>query len=100
VVRGTALTPAQDYPWNRGWSDDRFGSARPVGSGSLFCDGSVHFMSCSVDATTFARLGSRNDGYPITGNYRSLPREPRFVFRVLDRTSSRPVPGREPRHSV
>jgi len=68
-VRGTTMTPAQDYPWNRGYSDNRFGSSHPSGCNFLLCDGSVRLISYSVSANTFALLGSRNDGQPIAGNY-------------------------------
>jgi prepilin-type N-terminal cleavage/methylation domain-containing protein len=68
-IRGTWMTPARDYPWNRGYSDDRFGSAHPTGCSFVFGDGSVHFIGYSVNAQTFVLLGCRNDGHPITGDY-------------------------------
>jgi prepilin-type N-terminal cleavage/methylation domain-containing protein/prepilin-type processing-associated H-X9-DG protein len=34
----------------------------------LLCDGSVHFVSDAVDATTWARVGARGDGQPV-GDY-------------------------------
>jgi prepilin-type N-terminal cleavage/methylation domain-containing protein/prepilin-type processing-associated H-X9-DG protein len=43
-------------------------SYHPGGVNLLHCDGSVRFVSDSVDATTWARVGSRGDGQPI-GDY-------------------------------
>ncbi|MBM3982348.1 MAG: DUF1559 domain-containing protein [Planctomycetes bacterium] len=70
VVRGTQITPARDVNWGRGYSDNRFGSSHPTGANFLFGDGSVKHISYSVNANTFALLGSRNDGQPVpSSNY-------------------------------
>jgi prepilin-type processing-associated H-X9-DG protein len=45
-----------------------FGSAHSGGCQTVFCDGSVHFISQTIDATTWQRLGNRKDGMPIDGN--------------------------------
>lgn len=41
------------------------GSRHTGGANFLFADGSVRFIRDTVDATTFSRLGSRNDGLVI-----------------------------------
>jgi prepilin-type N-terminal cleavage/methylation domain-containing protein/prepilin-type processing-associated H-X9-DG protein len=44
------------------------GAARSYHSGGVnvcFCDGSVHFITDSIDAATWQNLGSRADGVPI-----------------------------------
>jgi len=69
VVRGTSIPPAQDVKWNRGYSDNRFGSIHSGGCYFMLGDASVRMISYSVDPTTFQRLGSRNDGQPIPGDY-------------------------------
>ncbi len=43
----------------------RFGSSHPGGFMSVFVDGSVHFISYTIDLTTFDRVGLRSDGNPI-----------------------------------
>jgi prepilin-type N-terminal cleavage/methylation domain-containing protein/prepilin-type processing-associated H-X9-DG protein len=45
-----------------------FGSAHSGGCQAAFCDGSIHFLTDSIDATVWSRLGNRNDGMPIDGN--------------------------------
>ena len=69
MVRGTSIPPAPDGNWNRGYSDNRFGSAHTGGCLFVMCDGSVKFINYNVDPLTFALLGSRNDGQAITTNY-------------------------------
>jgi prepilin-type N-terminal cleavage/methylation domain-containing protein len=58
-----ACQPAQDVP---GWSDDvNFGSAHSSGFCMAFCDGSVTFISYSIDLETNRRLGVRNDNLVV-----------------------------------
>ncbi len=64
VCRTTAVMPLQDRPGVS--STANFGSAHPSLCIFVFCDGSVHKLSLSIDAATFANLGSRNDGKPIS----------------------------------
>jgi prepilin-type N-terminal cleavage/methylation domain-containing protein len=60
MYRLTATQPVQD---RRGLSSEtQFGSAHPGLCIFVFCDGSVHKISNSVDLVTFRNLGSRNDG--------------------------------------
>jgi prepilin-type N-terminal cleavage/methylation domain-containing protein len=47
----------------------RFGSWHTGVCLFVFCDGSVHPVSNSVDDVTLGRLAERADGQPITGNY-------------------------------
>jgi hypothetical protein len=44
---------------------NRFGSYHDGICQFVFCDGSVHAISISIDGTTLGRLASRNDGQPI-----------------------------------
>ncbi len=59
--------PAQDRSGYMANSNN-LGSVHAGGFGAAFCDGSVQNVSYSVDAETFANLGSRNDGEPVTLN--------------------------------
>ena len=68
VIRRTDLLPMPDTN-NGGWGEERFGSSHVGGFMCSMCDGSVKFIRYSIDSTTFARLGQRNDGQPITGDY-------------------------------
>jgi prepilin-type processing-associated H-X9-DG protein len=45
-----------------------FGSAHGSGCNFVFCDGSVHTISYTIDPTTYDCLGSRRDGNPIGAN--------------------------------
>jgi prepilin-type N-terminal cleavage/methylation domain-containing protein/prepilin-type processing-associated H-X9-DG protein len=51
--------------WNLSWG---FKSRHPQGCQFVFGDGSVHFISQSVNYATYQRLGGRRDGLPI-GEY-------------------------------
>ncbi|HEV3440561.1 MAG TPA: DUF1559 domain-containing protein [Gemmata sp.] len=65
TVRPSQLPPAPDGHWNRGYSDDRFGSSHVNGCNFALCDGSIRQISYSVDPVTFQLLGSRNDGQVV-----------------------------------
>lgn len=43
-------------------------SFHPGGVNAAFCDGSVHFLSDTIDLVNYQRLGSRNDGQPVSVN--------------------------------
>ena len=51
--------------WNLSWG---FRSRHPQGCQFVFGDGSVHFISQTVNYQTYQRLGGRRDGLPI-GDY-------------------------------
>jgi prepilin-type N-terminal cleavage/methylation domain-containing protein/prepilin-type processing-associated H-X9-DG protein len=57
-------------PFCRRWDLDfnaahGFKSRHSGGANFVFCDGSVHFLSESIDHTNYQRLGARNDGETI-----------------------------------
>lgn len=41
-------------------------SFHPGGVNAVFCDGSIHFLSDTIDLVNYQRLGARNDGQPVT----------------------------------
>ena len=52
--------------WRRSYSTvNAFKSLHPGGAHFMMADGSVHFLSDSIDHTTYQRLGDRHDGEPI-----------------------------------
>ncbi len=58
--------PMQDTP---GFVDYfRWGSAHSTGARFVFCDGSVHVISFSIDPTLHSRLANRSDGQIIDGS--------------------------------
>jgi prepilin-type N-terminal cleavage/methylation domain-containing protein len=64
--RITYNTPMQD---RSGTSQAfRFGSAHASGFGAAMCDGSVQWLSFSIDASVFGYLGNREDQQPIDGS--------------------------------
>ena len=42
-----------------------FKSSHSGGAQFVFCDGSVHFLSDSIDQTTYQALGDRHDGVTV-----------------------------------
>ncbi len=55
--------PVQDPQANS--DGERFGSAHPGGLNVVFCDGSVRFVSFTVDLEVFCRYAHRFDGRPV-----------------------------------
>lgn len=63
VQRWTDKVPMQD---RRGTAEvTRYGSAHSGGFNVGLCDGSVRFISYSIDARTHRYLGNRSDGEVI-----------------------------------
>ncbi len=54
----------RNWQTSQGFKSDHTGGAQFV-----FCDGSVHFLSETVDYLTYQQLGSRNDGEPLANEY-------------------------------
>ncbi|MDP7020144.1 MAG: DUF1559 domain-containing protein [Pirellulaceae bacterium] len=48
------------------WGQHRFGSSHPNGFNTVYCDGSVHFITYGVDRFVFSYLGRRDDGQTFT----------------------------------
>jgi prepilin-type processing-associated H-X9-DG protein len=46
-----------------------FGSAHRDGFNAVFADGSVHYLSFSIDQTVLSRLGTRADGQSVGGDF-------------------------------
>ena len=65
VLRRTDLQPRKDSKNGAGWGEQRFGAVHSAGFQALFTDGSVRFISYTIDLTTFNRLGMRDDGNPV-----------------------------------
>ena len=52
------------YTWT---TSQGFKSRHPGGAQFVFCDGSVHFLSESINYDMYQRLGDRRDGRPVVG---------------------------------
>jgi prepilin-type N-terminal cleavage/methylation domain-containing protein/prepilin-type processing-associated H-X9-DG protein len=63
---GCGSNPQQSYQnWDVSWG---FKSRHTGGVNFVFCDGSVHFISQTIDTRTYQLIGCRNDGQ-VPGNY-------------------------------
>jgi len=63
---GCGSDPQRSYQnWDISWG---FKSRHTGGANFVFADGSVHFLTQSIDMKTYQLLGCRNDGLP-TGDY-------------------------------
>ena len=58
-----SFPPLQDRPGVQ--RIQHFGSSHPAGANFVFCDGSVHGLSYSIDSVTWIRIGIRDDELPI-----------------------------------
>lgn len=63
----SAWTPRQDRE-SYDVTSSRFGSAHSGSLNMVFCDGSVHSISYSIDPSVHGYLGSRHDGEAIPGD--------------------------------
>ena len=59
----------QDIPTGFGDASANFGSSHVGGAQFLRCDGSVSFISETIDLTTYQHLGQRADGNVLGGDY-------------------------------
>lgn len=72
MVLGTAFYPINEPPREfnfdcEGNGSANFSSNHSGGANFLFCDGSVHFLSQTVEMKIFGRLAQRNDGESVGG---------------------------------
>ncbi len=67
VVRTTNSVPLPDRMSNNSseYGENRFGSSHSGGMNAAMADGSVQFLSYSIELQTFRRLGCRCDGEPV-----------------------------------
>jgi prepilin-type N-terminal cleavage/methylation domain-containing protein/prepilin-type processing-associated H-X9-DG protein len=54
--------------WNYA-ANERFGSAHTSGINAVFADGSVKFLTFSIDVTVYRALGTRNGGEVVNTNF-------------------------------
>ena len=66
LTRFAASAPMQDTAGLQNYCV--YGSAHYGGLNMAMCDGSIHFISYSIDPTIHMRLANRADGQPIPGN--------------------------------
>ena len=65
TLRYTSRAPRADFSHPSDPGDDRFGSSHSGGMNVALGDGSVRFISYSIELDTFKRLGHRRDGLPL-----------------------------------
>jgi prepilin-type N-terminal cleavage/methylation domain-containing protein len=65
VVRLVDRLPARDFRDGRGSGEYRFGGPHVSKFQAVFADGSVRWIAYTIDATTFRRLGTVNDGATV-----------------------------------
>jgi len=71
VERYTNEPPLADYNLANGDAsgDQRFGSSHTGGFNMVFADGSVHFITYTINPTIFSYLGNIADGQVVSGAY-------------------------------
>ena len=75
VLRCPSLSPTNtplvllNETFDRITSRHGFNSNHPGGAHFALADGSVRFISENIDTITYGRLGGRNDGEPLRGEY-------------------------------
>jgi prepilin-type processing-associated H-X9-DG protein len=64
----TGVTPGRECNHFTVWTTSQgFKSRHPGGAQFVFCDGSVHFLSETINYDMYQRLGDRRDGRPVFG---------------------------------
>ena len=66
TIRRTDVPPAPDFHGGDWDTERHFGSSHPTGINAVFADGSVHWISYTIDPTVFSYLGNINDGQVIS----------------------------------
>jgi prepilin-type processing-associated H-X9-DG protein len=66
VIRMTTQPPAPDYRAGTGDGQRRFGSSHTGGFNAAFADGSIHFLSYSINPNVFRCLGDKSDGQTMS----------------------------------
>jgi prepilin-type N-terminal cleavage/methylation domain-containing protein len=65
TMRDTTQVPRRDYSTPADSGENLFGSSHVMGLNIALCDNSVRFLSFSIDAELFRRLGQRDDQLPV-----------------------------------
>jgi prepilin-type N-terminal cleavage/methylation domain-containing protein len=68
TIRVTTQPPAPDYSAPSGDGGGLFGSSHTGGVSAVLADGSVRFISYSINPLTFDYLGNKADGQPLTSS--------------------------------
>ena len=62
-------TPQPDIREENATGEQLFGSSHPGLFQAVYCDGSVHVITYTIDRLVWASLGNRSDGLPLAGQF-------------------------------